>query len=122
MDCDDAALQRNHFPISKDELKETTDGLESSGPWDGLIYLKDPIALQMVRSSADAWEAQELEELETLAVEYNLATDKKMKQMRKKILQGQADQNDHVKKLTKRLAPILALKEEIKALKKKAAK
>ena len=63
---------------------------------------------------------QELEELESLAVEYNLATEKKMKQMRKQILQGQADQNDHVKKLTKRLAPILALKEEIKKLKKAA--
>jgi thioredoxin-like negative regulator of GroEL len=119
MDCNDAALQRTHFPIPKEEKKDTSDGMSSSGPWDAMVYMRDPIALAQVRSSAQAWEAQELEELETMAIEYNLATEKKMAQMRKAILKGQADQNDHVKKLTKRLAPIIALKEELKALKKK---
>ena len=119
MDCEDAALQRTHFPISKKETKDTSDGAESSGPWDAMIYMRDPIALTQIRSSADAWEAQELEELETMAIEYNLATEKKMKQMRKKIRQGQADQNNHIQQLTKRLAPIMALKEELKKLSKK---
>jgi thiol-disulfide isomerase/thioredoxin len=121
MDCEDAALQRKHFPVPKEEQNDEASA-ESSGPWDGLIYLKDPIALQLVRSSAEAWEAQELEELESLAVEYNLATDKKMAQMRKKIRSGQADQNDHVRKLTKRLAPVLALKQQYDDLKKTMAK
>jgi hypothetical protein len=67
MDCEDAALQRKHFPVPKEEQNDEASA-ESNGPWDGLIYLKDPIALQLVRSSADAWEAQELEELESLAV------------------------------------------------------
>ena len=67
MDCEDAALQRKHFPVPKEEQNDEASA-ESSGPWDGLIYLKDPIALQLVRSSAEAWEAQELEELESLAV------------------------------------------------------
>jgi len=119
MNCEDAALQRMHFPISKKETKDTSDGAESSGPWDAMIYMRDPIALSQIRSSADAWEAQELEELETMAIEYNLATEKKMKQMRKKIRQGQADQNNHIQQLTKRLAPIMALKEELKKLSKK---
>jgi hypothetical protein len=39
--------------------------------------------------------------------------------MRKKIRQGQADQNNHIQQLTKRLAPIMALKEELKKLSKK---
>ena len=52
---------RTHFPISKKETKDTSDGAESSGPWDAMIYMRDPIALTQIRSSADAWEAQELE-------------------------------------------------------------
>ena len=45
MDCKDSALQRIHFPIPKEEEKDTSDGMESSGPWDALIYMKDPSAL-----------------------------------------------------------------------------
>jgi thiol-disulfide isomerase/thioredoxin len=118
MDCSSATLQREHFPIPKEEKDDTSDGMESSGPWDAMIYMKDPIALQQVRNSAEAWEAQELEELETMAVKFNLASEKKMAQMRKQIRSGQADQNDHIKKLTKRLAPIIALQNELKELKK----
>ena len=52
----------------------------------------------------------------SLALEYNLASEKALAQMRLKITKGQADQSDQVKKLTKRLGPVLALKDEIKKL------
>jgi thioredoxin-like negative regulator of GroEL len=116
MDCKDSALQRIHFPIPKEEEKDTSDGMESSGPWDALIYMKDPSALMQIKSSAEAWESQDYEELESLALEYNLASEKALAQMRSKITKGQADQSDQVKKLTRRLGPVLALKDEIKKL------
>ena len=52
----------------------------------------------------------------SLALEYNLASEKALAQMRSKITKGQADQSDQVKKLTRRLGPVLALKDEIKKL------
>ena len=99
----------------------TADAKRSvDGPWDALIYAKDPIALAVVQGQADLWEAQDLEELESMAVKYNLAAEKKLASMRKAIRSGTADQNSHVKKLTRRLAPVMALIDEIKQLKKAA--
>ena len=46
-----------------------------------------------------------------------MASEKALAQMRSKITKGQADQSDQVKKLTRRLGPVLALKDEIKKLK-----
>ena len=64
MNCEDSGLQRIHFPIPKEEEMDTSDGMESSGPWDALIYMKDPGALMQISSSAEAWESQDYEELE----------------------------------------------------------
>jgi thioredoxin-like negative regulator of GroEL len=113
-DCDTAKASKVDDSATADAKRSVT------GPWDALIYAKDPIALAVVQGQADLWEAQDLEELEVMAVKYNLATEKKLASMRKAIRSGTADQNGHVKKLTRRLAPVMALVDEIKQLKKAA--
>merc|ERR1711871_1366772 len=113
-DCDAAKVDNVDDSATADAKRSI------SGPWDALIYAKDPIALAVVQGQADLWEAQDLEELESMAVKYNLATEKKLASMRKAIRSGQADESGHVKKLTRRLAPVMALLDEIKQLKKAA--
>merc|ERR1711871_1926622 len=113
-DCDAAKADKVDDSATADAKRSV------SGPWDALIYAKDSIALAIVQGQADLWEAQDLEELESMAVKYNLATEKKLASMRKAIRSGQADETGHVKKLTRRLAPVMALLDEIKQLKKAA--
>lgn len=113
-DCGSAKAQKVDDSATEKAKREV------SGPWDALIYSKDPIELAIVKGQADLWEAQDVNELESLAVKYNLATEKKLASMRKAIRSGTADGNAHLKKLTKRLAPIMALLDEVKDLKKAA--
>lgn len=114
-DCEAAKAQKVDDSATESAKREV------SGPWDAMIYSKDPIELAIVKGQADLWEAQDADELENLAVKYNLATEKKLAQMRKAIRSGTADANAHLKKLTKRLAPVMALLEEVKELKKEVA-
>lgn len=118
-DCDNVAALAKKY-AAKDHASDAVDeaDIENHGPWDALIFAKDPAMMGLIKTLTDAWEAQELEELESIAEEYNLATGKKLASMRKQVKSGAVSQEDHLKRLTKRVAPVLSLVKENAKLKK----
>lgn len=119
-DCDNVKGLAERFKSEERAADAVSEGdIEIHGPWDAILFAKDPDMLAMVKTLTESWEAQELEELESVAEKYNLATSKKLASMRKQLKSGAISQEDHMKRLTKRVAPVLALIKEVEELKQK---
>ena len=119
MDCSDPQLARKHFRPNKASDGENVD-VGVGGKWDALLYVKDADYLGLVSTMAESWEIREVNDLEDMAIKYNVASGKKMAQLRKQIKAGTLSVDEHRQKLAKRLAPILALHEENEKLKRNA--
>ena len=66
-----------------------------------------------VKSATDEWEAIELDELEQLAMEFNVGSKKVLDQMKKRLRSGKITREELIEKMKKRLEPVLQLKADL---------
>lgn len=90
--------------------KETTT-IPHTGPWHPILYAHDPDTfINTVATAMDEWEAVDLDELEQLAMEFNVGTKKTLQQMKAKLRSGKVTREELIEKMKKRLKPVLELR------------
>ena len=69
--------------------------------------------IKTVKTAMDEWDAVDLDELEQLAMEFNVGTKKTLQQMKSKLRSGKITREELIEKMKKRLKPVLELRAHV---------
>jgi len=112
--CEELVEEEVEYDHHGQVVEKETIKIPHSGPWNPLLYAHDPRTfMATVRSATDEWEAIELDELEQLAMEFNVGSKKVLDQMKKRLRSGKITREELIEKMKKRLEPVLQLKADL---------
>jgi len=88
----------------------------TGGIWNAELWAKDPADYRDIKSQAEMWKKEELEELLTKATDYNILPAKKVKKIREAIQEKEITEEEAIQNLAEKLAPVLKLESKVRRL------
>lgn len=112
--CEELQEEEVEYDHHGQVVEKQTTTIPHKGPWNPILYAHDPDTfIKTVKTAMDEWDAIDLDELEQLAMEFNVGTKKTLQQMKSKLRSGKITREDLIEKMKKRLKPVLELRAHV---------